>query len=100
MQRGAHFDSDGAVRAKRASMKKKKPTAKAPSAKVVPKRTKHPRTPTGKKADPTSRASAEENARAGLRERTEEGHRMAGRTPPSSTPQRRQTDIKRKKIDE
>ena len=81
-------------------MKKKKATPKASAAKARPKKTRHPRTPTGKKADPMTRASAEENARAGLRERTEEGHRMAGRTPPSSTPQRRQTDITRKKIDE
>ena len=71
-------------------MKKKKAIPKATPAKGVPgkpraQKTKHPRTPTGKKADPTSRASAEENARAGMRERTEEGHRMAGRTPPSST---------------
>jgi uncharacterized protein (TIGR00730 family) len=42
-----------------------------------------PRTPTGKKADPSARASAEHNALEGLRERTEEGHLMAGRTPPS-----------------
>jgi len=81
-------------------MTKKKATPKAPAAKAQPKKARHPRTPTGKRADPKSRASAEENARAGLRERTEEGHRMAGRTPPSSTPQRRQTDATRKKIDE
>jgi uncharacterized protein (TIGR00730 family) len=80
-------------------MKKKKTTPKAPAAKTRRPRPKHPRTPTGKKADPTSRASAEENARAGMRERTEEGHRMAGRTPPSGLVQQRQVGETRK-IDE
>jgi uncharacterized protein (TIGR00730 family) len=80
-------------------MKKKKSTAKALSAKARTAKTKHPRTPTGKKADPTSRASAEKNARAGMRERTEEGHRLAGRTPPSRTARPRQEGPARK-IDE
>lgn len=47
------------------------------------KKAKLPRTATGKKADPSLRASVEEEARAGTRERTEEGHLMAGRMPPS-----------------
>ena len=46
-------------------------------------RKKAPRTATGKKADPASRAAAEQASREGLRERTEAGHRAAGRTPPS-----------------
>ena len=33
--------------------------------------------------DPNRRADAEKNAREGLQERTEEGHKLAGRTPPS-----------------
>ncbi len=41
------------------------------------------RTPSGKKMDPEKRASAEVDALAGLKERTEEGHRKAGRVPPS-----------------
>jgi uncharacterized protein (TIGR00730 family) len=40
-------------------------------------------TATGKKVDPASQAAAEQESREGYRERTEEGHRMAGRTPPS-----------------
>ena len=70
-------------------MAKKKPTAtKTPAnaiAKAKRKRTKQPRTATGKKAGVDQRASAEESARAGTRERTEAGHLMAGRTPPSRT---------------
>ena len=64
-------------------MKKKKATADVAPAKTRGK-AGLARTPTGKKADAAIRASAEEESRAGLRERTEEGHRMAGRTPPSS----------------
>jgi uncharacterized protein (TIGR00730 family) len=41
------------------------------------------RTASGKKMDPAKRASAEQDALAGLKERTEEGHRKAGRVPPS-----------------
>lgn len=40
-----------------------------------------PRTPTGKKASPSTRAAAEVQALEGVRERNEEGHRKAGRTP-------------------
>lgn len=58
-------------------------------------RTKHPRTPTGKRFDPEVHATAEESARAGLKERTEEGHKMAGRTPPSQTTQARQAGATR-----
>ena len=39
------------------------------------------RTPTGKKASPTTRAVAEHKALEGVRERAEAGHRMAGREP-------------------
>ena len=41
------------------------------------------RTAGGKKASPAVLAEAEHQAREGARERAEEGHRMAGRTPPS-----------------
>ncbi len=74
-------------------MKKKKTIdSSAAAAKPRRPRPKHPRTPTGKKADPELRASAEKGARAGTRERMEEGHLMAGRTPPSQMPQRRASD--------
>jgi hypothetical protein len=46
-------------------------------------RRKFPRTPTGKKAAPAVRADAEQRALEGVRERTEIGHRAAGRVPPS-----------------
>ncbi len=42
-----------------------------------------PRTATGKQAGPDVLASAERQARAGMKERTEEGHLLAGRNPPS-----------------
>ena len=42
-----------------------------------------PRTASGKKSDPQLLAAAALGAQEGLRERTEEGHRAAGRTPPS-----------------
>src|SRR5438093_11536217 len=42
-----------------------------------------PRAPRRKKMDPAALASAESNAMAGLRERTEVGHLAAGRVPPS-----------------
>jgi uncharacterized protein (TIGR00730 family) len=64
-------------------MRKKKTTVPATPVVKALKKVKHPRTATGKKADMKLLASAEEDARAGTRERTEEGHRMAGRHPPS-----------------
>ncbi len=74
-------------------MKKKKTTDRSSTAAKSRKpRAKHARTPTGKKADPELRASAEKGAREGTRERMEEGHLMAGRTPPSQMPQRRASD--------
>ena len=42
------------------------------------------RTPTGKKASPKVRTAAEHQSVEGFRERTEEGHRMAGREPDTS----------------
>jgi len=40
-----------------------------------------PRTATGKKASPVTRATAEQQSVAAYQERTEEGHRAAGREP-------------------
>jgi uncharacterized protein (TIGR00730 family) len=62
---------------------KKKATAAKTGAKTKRAVAKHPRTATGKKAHPALLASAEERSREGARERTEAGHIMAGRTPPS-----------------
>ena len=64
-------------------MKKKKAIAAAPAASGRTKKKKHLRTASGKKADLSVLASAEKESREGSRERSEEGHRMAGRTPPS-----------------
>jgi uncharacterized protein (TIGR00730 family) len=74
-------------------MKKKKDTvAKAAGPRT---RRKQARTPTGKRFDPEMQASAEQGARAGLKERTEEGHMMAGRTPPSQLTSARQPGARR-----
>ena len=48
-------------------------------------------TATGKRVKPGAIADAEERARAALRERTEQGHILAGRTPPSQRVPRVQT---------
>jgi uncharacterized protein (TIGR00730 family) len=56
--------------------------AKAPR----PAKQKSPRTAGGNKASPELLAEASRGAQEGYRERTEAGHRAAGRTPPSQTP--------------
>ena len=64
----------------------KKPPAKKSIAKSVAHAVKHgktPRTATGKKSHPAQMAEAAQASRKGLKERTEAGHRAAGRTPPS-----------------
>src|SRR3569623_2075161 len=61
-------------------------SSKAPKSQQVSesiKSGKSPRTAGGKRASPTVLANAEMNAQDGFRERTEAGHRAAGRTPPS-----------------
>src|SRR3954471_14892093 len=65
----------------RTGSKTKKPAAKRPAAKSAKRKA---RTATGKKADPSTLAAAALDSQEGLRERTEAGHRAAGRTPPSS----------------
>jgi uncharacterized protein (TIGR00730 family) len=77
-------------------MTKKKATAETPPAIPRAQKAKQPRTAGGKTADFQVLASAEAKARAGSRERTEEGHRMAGRTPPSRTTPGRQVGATRK----
>ena len=62
-----------------------KKKAKSPSAAPKPRvpRNSEPRTASGKRASMQLMAIAEQDAQEGLRERTEAGHRAAGRTPPS-----------------
>jgi len=74
-------------------MKKKKDTAAKARGPRAPR--KHARTPSGKKFNPETQASAEQGAREGLKERTEEGHMMAGRTPPSQVSPARQAGATR-----
>jgi uncharacterized protein (TIGR00730 family) len=52
-------------------------------------KSKTPRTAGGKKASPELLAEASKDARRGFRERTEAGHRAAGRTPPSEVQEAR-----------
>ncbi|GAC1650032.1 MAG: hypothetical protein NVS4B3_08160 [Gemmatimonadaceae bacterium] len=59
-----------------------------------------PRTPTGKAAHPALREAAEQESRDGLRERTEEGHLAAGRTPPSQAETTRRSGASRVIVDE
>ncbi|MEP7002143.1 MAG: hypothetical protein ABI969_16760, partial [bacterium] len=55
-----------------------------------------PRTATGKRGNPAQLATAQAEAQEGLRERTEEGHRAAGRTPPSQVSKKRSAGAARK----
>ncbi len=55
-----------------------------------------PRTASGKRGNPAQLAVAQAEAQEGLRERTEEGHRAAGRTPPSERSGKRTTGAARK----
>jgi uncharacterized protein (TIGR00730 family) len=64
-------------------MKKRKLIPKAKTAKAAPTRSSRARTAGGKKLNPEVLASAEQQALEGLKQRTEEGHLKAGRTPPS-----------------
>jgi uncharacterized protein (TIGR00730 family) len=65
-------------------MKKRKDTPKAaPTKRRSAAKSSRARTAGGKKMNAQVMASAEQEALAGLKERTEEGHLKAGRTPPS-----------------
>ena len=61
---------------------------------------KSPRTATGKRGNPTQLAAAQAEAQEFLRERTEEGHRAAGRTPPSQKSNKRQVGAARRVDDD
>jgi uncharacterized protein (TIGR00730 family) len=80
---------------------KKKPSATPKRATVSKKTqsTKSPRTASGKRVNPELLKQASEDAVAGTKERTEAGHMMAGRTPPSQVTPLRQSGATRK-IDE
>jgi uncharacterized protein (TIGR00730 family) len=56
-----------------------------PRAGAPERRKRGPRTASGKKMDPSTLRTAEHEALQYLKERTEAGHRKAGRTPPSAT---------------
>jgi uncharacterized protein (TIGR00730 family) len=64
------------------SAKSERVASKTPKAERR-KSSRKARTATGKKADPATLAAATLGSQEGLRERTEAGHRAAGRTPPS-----------------
>jgi hypothetical protein len=70
--------------------------SRAPTGSKGAKGAKPPRTAGGKRANPERLAAAQAEAREGLRERTEEGHRAAGRTPPSQTSPMRVSGATRK----
>ena len=69
-------------------------TATTPAPQAVS--TRSPRTATGKRGNPARLAVAQAEAQEGLRERTEEGHRAAGRTPPSQKSNQRSSGATRK----
>jgi uncharacterized protein (TIGR00730 family) len=86
------------ARAKKKAIAKKparavKAEPEKPKAKSSPKTA---RTATGKRSNPARLAAAQQEAQDGLRERTEEGHRAAGRMPPSQTSARRSSGAVRK----
>jgi hypothetical protein len=59
------------------------PSTHTAEMRTVLAKAKGPRTATGKRGNPQQLAAAQAEATDWLRERTEEGHRAAGRTPPS-----------------
>src|SRR5262245_9116752 len=63
------------------------------------KRNNQPRTASGKRASTALMAIAALDAREGLRERTEAGHRAAGREPPSQESDSRQAGAVVRKVD-
>jgi uncharacterized protein (TIGR00730 family) len=78
---------------------KKKIAGKAPATSKPPK-SKTARTASGKKASPAVMAEAAIDSQEGYRERTEAGHRAAGRIPPSEKSARRTAGAARKTVDD
>src|SRR4030088_3219086 len=70
-------------------MKNRKKISKTKTQKDAPRHSTRARTAGGKKLNPEVMASAEQQALEGLKQRTEEGHLKAGRTPPSQAGARR-----------
>jgi uncharacterized protein (TIGR00730 family) len=71
-------------------------THKGKGAAASVEKARSPRTATGKRGNPAQLAAAEAESQEGLRERTEEGHRAAGRTPPSQVTKKRSSGAARK----
>src|SRR5205823_14202551 len=76
-------------------MAQKKRTAATPPRQTRAPKQKTARTAGGKKASPEVLAEATLTSQEGLRERTEAGHRAAGRTPPSEKTSARQSGAAR-----
>jgi uncharacterized protein (TIGR00730 family) len=65
-----------------------------------PARSSQPRTASGKRASPELMVTAQHRATEGLKERTEAGHRAAGRKPPSQESSARRSSGATKKVDD
>ena len=94
-----------AVSTGRAAKATKKKSARAipdetPTSRSKAVKARSPRTATGKRGNPAQLAAAQAEAQEGLRERTEEGHRAAGRTPPSQKSNKRSSGATRKVDDD
>src|ERR1700761_7197882 len=84
---------------KRGAKKAAKTPTKQPTPRDKKPRTKTARTAGGKHASPQVLAEAAIDSQEGFRERTEAGHRAAGRTPPSQAGARRSSGATRKVVD-
>lgn len=84
---------------KKATVPQKLTVLTGKSADLAQARSKSPKTASGKRVNPQLLKQASEDALAGTRERTEAGHMMAGRTPPSRVTQQRQSGATRR-VDE
>ena len=81
--------------------RKRKTRATQPrGAKTKVSKAKTARTATGKKGSPQVLAEATSNSLEGFRERTEAGHRAAGRTPPSAKSAKRSSGAAKKVVDD
>jgi len=86
---------------KRKTVKQRPPRdAEDPARPAGRLRKRKARTATGKKADAGTLAAAALNSQEGLRERTEAGHRAAGRTPPSESSGKRMSGATRVVVDD
>jgi uncharacterized protein (TIGR00730 family) len=83
-------------RAAKSAADRTSPSAR--SAKSAKKKTA--RTAGGKKASPEVLAKAAQGSQEGFRERTEAGHRAAGRTPPSEKSAKRSSGATQKRVDD